>query len=405
MNLVILNHDYRLAPRVALEVRSLRGEGHSVRVVGWARNKEAAAQESSDDCELVVVPSSRGGLGLLLKLPRAYRKMARHVKHWEVDVFHCTHLYLLPLTILLARRKGAAVVYDAYERHFVELAAYFGPFSRIARRIIGFVEDWLLVRRVHGVLTIDSPQGQLEKKYLRHSSNVQVLYNVPSLADDVNGTKSPAIPEEWWTQRALVYVGGLLRDKGLIRCLQVARLLAAQFSDMRLLLIGDFFQDPDPEILVLLQDPALRSTVRVLPWMEYGEMLQYCQRGAIGLALHQPEERFRWVGKGTGRKFFTYMQCSLPIVATDLAEVAQVVEEEECGLLVDATDIDATVGAITYLLEHPDMAEEMGMRGRRAILEKYNWETESSKLLRFYVRVQNHLDKRRACRRGNSQAR
>jgi len=40
--------------------------------------------------------------------------------------------------------------------------------------------------------------------------------------------------------------------------------------------------------------------------------------------------------------------------------------------------------AIEYWITHPDEARKMGENGRRAIVEKYNWEREGEKLIKLY---------------------
>jgi glycosyltransferase involved in cell wall biosynthesis len=81
------------------------------------------------------------------------------------------------------------------------------------------------------------------------------------------------------------------------------------------------------------------------------------------------------------------MQFGIPIVAPMFGEVGQIVQEEECGILVDTTDPQQIANAIIYLLEHPEEARAMGKRGRKAIEEKYNWEIEKKKLLKVYQRA------------------
>ena len=93
------------------------------------------------------------------------------------------------------------------------------------------------------------------------------------------------------------------------------------------------------------------------------------------------------MGKGTSRKIFTYMQAGLPIVAPNFWEIAKVVEEESCGILVDTTDSKEIANAILYLLKHSEEAKRMGENGRKAIIHKYNWEKESKKLLLVYKRI------------------
>lgn len=55
-------------------------------------------------------------------------------------------------------------------------------------------------------------------------------------------------------------------------------------------------------------------------------------------------------------------------------------------MLVDPTDPIAE--AIMYLTEHPDEARRMGENGRRAVLERYNWEGMERRLLAMYQRME-----------------
>ena len=60
-----------------------------------------------------------------------------------------------------------------------------------------------------------------------------------------------------------------------------------------------------------------------------------------------------------------------------------------CGIPVDPTNPKEIAEAIEYLIEHPDEAKQMGENGRKAVLEKYNWEHEEKKLLRIYEELLN----------------
>jgi glycosyltransferase involved in cell wall biosynthesis len=53
-------------------------------------------------------------------------------------------------------------------------------------------------------------------------------------------------------------------------------------------------------------------------------------------------------------------------------------------LLVNPEKPEEIAGALRWLFEHPEHAEEMGKRGREAVRSQYNWETEGRKLVAFY---------------------
>ena len=69
----------------------------------------------------------------------------------------------------------------------------------------------------------------------------------------------------------------------------------------------------------------------------------------------------------------------------------EIVDTDRCGLIVDPLDPREVAKAIEYLIEHPDEARKMGKNGKKAILEKYNWEKEGRKLLEIYARVLDNV--------------
>jgi glycosyltransferase involved in cell wall biosynthesis len=83
-------------------------------------------------------------------------------------------------------------------------------------------------------------------------------------------------------------------------------------------------------------------------------------------------------------KIFEYMSAGIPVIASDLPEIRAIVSTTKCGLLVNHLDPKSIAQAIEYVLNHPQEAEQMGQRGREAVLNKFNWANEESKLLALY---------------------
>ena len=54
---------------------------------------------------------------------------------------------------------------------------------------------------------------------------------------------------------------------------------------------------------------------------------------------------------------------------------------------VDPLEPATVAGAITWLLEHPEDAREMGQRGRETVLDRYSWEQEAKKLDGLYAKM------------------
>ena len=58
-----------------------------------------------------------------------------------------------------------------------------------------------------------------------------------------------------------------------------------------------------------------------------------------------------------------------PAVATNVGGVPEIMEDSKSGLLVNAGDYDGIVEKISYLLDNPDIAMQMGKHGRKIVTE------------------------------------
>ena len=77
----------------------------------------------------------------------------------------------------------------------------------------------------------------------------------------------------------------------------------------------------------------------------------------------------------------------LPVIASSSPGFKEIGEGDNCGSTVNPLDAREIATAVEYLIENPDEARKMGGNGRKAVMEKYNWETEGKKLLDLYGQV------------------
>ena len=103
----------------------------------------------------------------------------------------------------------------------------------------------------------------------------------------------------------------------------------------------------------------------------------------VGLILFQPGAVNHTLAMP--HKLFDYMREGRPVVAPDFAiEVARVVREADCGVLVDVSRPEAIAGAVKRLLRDPQEAARLGRNGRRLVEEKYNWQRDEKALLEAF---------------------
>lgn len=75
--------------------------------------------------------------------------------------------------------------------------------------------------------------------------------------------------------------------------------------------------------------------------------------------------------EGLGLVFLEAMAAGLPVVATDVSAVPEVVPDSICGILVPCDDAGIMASAFINIAQRPDRGRSMGVAGRRVVREKF----------------------------------
>jgi glycosyltransferase involved in cell wall biosynthesis len=81
------------------------------------------------------------------------------------------------------------------------------------------------------------------------------------------------------------------------------------------------------------------------------------------------------------------MGAGLPVVATRVEGVEEVVEHDGQGLLVPPGDLEALVRSLLRLIEQPDLRERMGKAARKRIEESYTIDIMCERYLRVMLEL------------------
>lgn len=81
------------------------------------------------------------------------------------------------------------------------------------------------------------------------------------------------------------------------------------------------------------------------------------------------------------------MACARPVVATNTGGIPEVVEDGKTGLLALSRDPESIAKAVLYLLDHPEEANQMGIKGRDRVLENFDLEICARRHEKIYKTV------------------
>mgnify|MGYP001156830210 CR=1 FL=1 len=77
----------------------------------------------------------------------------------------------------------------------------------------------------------------------------------------------------------------------------------------------------------------------------------------------------------------------LPVVATAVGEVPQIIADGETGRLVKPKDVDGLVEQIEAIIDNPLLGKKMGEAGRKRMEQRYSWKIICEKLEKAYQEV------------------
>ena len=76
--------------------------------------------------------------------------------------------------------------------------------------------------------------------------------------------------------------------------------------------------------------------------------------------------------------------CGLPVIASDVGGIPEVVVHRKTGLLIPPGNPEALAEAVVYLIENPDLREKLGKDGREFVMETFDWQENAQRMENLY---------------------
>ncbi|MDJ0772105.1 MAG: glycosyltransferase family 4 protein [Mastigocoleus sp. MO_167.B18] len=292
----------------------------------------------------------------------------------NADIYHFHDPELIPVGILL-KRLGAKVIYDVHENTAWEAISLHKRYPVVGWLKFGiwtFLESLAKVM-LDAFICVTPAIGQ---KF--PPTKTFVVYNFPLTEEFQDFNHNISYCER---PNNIAYVGGITKIRAIREMVCAMELLAPSLRT-KLMLIGEF---SSPELQTEVEQLLGWEKVKFFGWQSRSDVVQYLAKARLGLVIFHPERDHL---EALPNKLFEYMAAGLPVIASDFPLWREIVQQIDCGLLVNPLDPKEIAQATQYLLEHPEEAEAMGKRGYEAVTSQYNWETESEKLLNLYKQLQ-----------------
>lgn len=76
--------------------------------------------------------------------------------------------------------------------------------------------------------------------------------------------------------------------------------------------------------------------------------------------------------------------CGIPVIASNVGGLPEVIDNEETGLIVPPKNTEATAAALQRLLSDVDLRLKLGKNGRSKVLKHYDWQQNIFQMIELY---------------------
>ncbi|MFN8488772.1 MAG: glycosyltransferase family 4 protein [Caldilineaceae bacterium] len=357
------------------EAVALAKEG--LEVIHLAPDK-TAQKHSVAGVTIVTYIRSSGIKGRLLQLPRLYRLASQQ----QADCYHCNEVDSWFVGILLKLIQRKKIIFDVHEHYPSTFAE-----SRFPLWLHPLVAN--LIRFLFHSLSANTDavifaKRSVSEDFARTKCKQVLVQNFTPLSalKHEKETKDDAGRNEHFV--TAIHLGLMSRIRGWPQLIDA--LAKTQNKNIRVHIVGTFNDGSRSEFDRRVTELKLDERVTVEDWMPFEQAYQRILEAQIGLVLFQPGIQNHVFA--SPHKMFDYMLAEIPVIAPDFAvEVAPIIKEAECGILVNPADPCDIADALDYLANNKATRQSLGHNGRKAVLEQYNWECEAAKLVALYNEI------------------
>jgi len=301
----------------------------------------------------------------------SHRIAFRLAKKVDADIYHLHDPELLLIAKKL-KRLGKKVIFDSHERVAYQIL-YKHYLAMGTNKVVSWIYRQLeiqIVKKIDGVIVV-TPSQLPDFKSIQ--KNVKMITNYPLVEGSVS------VPEFDIAKRSyqLCFAGGMTSEWNHV---VVAKCITS-IDGLNYAFAGPAFS---PYLEELLSNENWNKNLTYLGFISKNEVDSLYNDSICGMALLGRVSQVGDEGTLGNNKLFEFMKFGLPVICSDLRLWKEIIETYQCGIAVNPEDEQEVLTAIKTIITNPALAREMSDNGKRAFLEKYNWDTQIPNLLAVY---------------------
>jgi len=284
----------------------------------------------------------------------------------KADVLLANDLDSLTASFLASKVKKIPLVYDSHE-YFTEVP------ELVHRPKVKRIWEWLeqkMVPQIRYATTVCQSIADVYNQ--KYGTQFRVVRNLPLKAEMPEKTGKDSNSD-----KIVLYQGALNIGRGLEQAI-----LSMKFvKNARLVLAGD--GDIRKQLEALVQTENLQNKVTFTGRLSIEELKALTPTANLGLSIEEDlglNYRF-----ALPNKLFDYIQSQVPVLVTNLPEMAAIVQQYKVGEITDSLEPETLAGKISGCLEN-EAKRKTWLQNLPKAASELTWENEESVIREIFER-------------------
>ena len=278
---------------------------------------------------------------------------------------------------LLGPQKPYKSVFEVNAFMSVELPYRYPLLSKSQIQKIREIEKYCFEQADQIICPSESISQNLIKNGLSQNK-VTVITNGAEI--ETENEKIDDLPEQY-----ILYFGALQYWQGVDDLIKAVAGLK-DFPDLKLVICSSNRPSYSKPYKKLAEKLGLSKTIVWNYQLSKNELNTWIKNAVLTVAPFKETER-NLIQGFSPLKLFESMAQGIPVIASNLPSVQEIITDKENGRLVRPERPAELSRSIRFLLDYPEYAQKLGANGYKTILEKYLWKQKISELTELYLKL------------------
>ena len=245
---------------------------------------------------------------------------------------------------------------------------------RLTRAVIGKSDQILSVSWALKEQAVAFAEPRREIKVVHNGCDLSLFCRNEGSRSSVR--RRLGIPDHSW---CLIYVGHLKVKKGVMDLLRIFKALREKKLPVYLIVIGE--GEDRKKMEKEIGRTSIQGLVSLMGAIQQETIPDFLSASDLFLFPSHQE--------GLPNALLEAMACELPVAASRVGGIPEIIREGVDGLLIKPGDIEGFVHATEILLSDGMLRSEMGRAGRERVREKFSWSRGAEEVGKVYKNLLN----------------